>query len=257
MNIPQLEICCADVESVKAAVDGGADRIELCAALSEGGVTPSVGLIRQSAKLVENRALLHVLIRPRGGDFLYSSIDVDTMLFDIHMAREEGANGVVIGALTPQGDIDVDVCRQLIDAAQGMNITFHRAFDMCNDAYRAIDTIAALGCNRILTSGQAHTAEAGIPNLCKYANYANGRLSILAGCGVSPKNATKILQSGVYELHASARHTVSSAMTYRHECVKMGADGNDEYARSVTSAEIVRQIANIVHSHTPTNNTLK
>ncbi|WP_435052599.1 copper homeostasis protein CutC, partial [Paramuribaculum intestinale] len=151
-----LEVCAGDIESVYAASRGGAQRVELCSALADGGITPSTGFIRQAVRVPGMK--VHVLIRPRGGDFLYTPEEVASMTDDIVAAREAGAHGVVIGALTPDGDIDMDACRHMMEAAAGMNVTFHRAFDLCRDPFEALDDIIALGCNRLLTSGQAASA---------------------------------------------------------------------------------------------------
>lgn len=236
-----LEVCAGDIQSVAAAARGGAQRVELCSALSDGGVTPSTGFIRKALEV--EGLTVHVLIRPRGGDFLYSPAEVEAMTDDIVAARETGAHGVVIGALTRDGNIDLDACKKMVEAAAGMNITFHRAFDLCRDPFTALDQIIALGCNRLLTSGQAASAIEGVDLLRQLVERADGRLTILAGGGVSPENAAEIIRrSGTNEVHASARHTIKSAMRYRKPGVAMGAPGSDEYSRKVTSPEIVAEI---------------
>ena len=236
-----LEVCAGDNESVHAAARGGAQRVELCSALADGGITPSTGFLRQALEVPEVK--VHVLIRPRGGDFLYTPQEVEAMTDDIVAAREAGAHGVVIGALTPEGDIDLPACRKMMEAAAGMNVTFHRAFDLCRDPFEALDQIIALGCNRLLTSGQSASALEGAPMLRQLVDRAAGRLVILAGGGVSPQNAAEILRlSGTHEVHASARHTVASHMIYRKPGVSMGAPGTDEYSRKTTSADIVAEI---------------
>lgn len=238
---PLLEVCAGDLESVRAAAEGGAARVELCSALGEGGVTPSIGFIRQALLVPGLR--VHVLIRPRGGDFLYTPEEVNAMVADIEACREAGAHGVVIGALTPDGDIDLPSCRRMIEAAGEMSVTFHRAFDLCRNPEEALDTIIELGCDRLLTSGQAATAIEGTPLLRRLHDRAAGRLVILAGGGVTPDNAADILiGSGTNEVHASARAGVTSPMRYRKEGVAMGAPGSDEYSRKVTSPAIVAKI---------------
>lgn len=238
---PQLEICCGTIGSVYAAREGGADRVELCSGLEEGGLTPSLGFIRAAVRVEDIRT--HVLIRPRGGDFLYAPSDVRLMMEDVRAAREAGAHGVVIGALTAEGEVDIPAVRALIAEADGMSLTFHRAFDMCRNPEKALEDLVSLGFDRILTSGQAATAEAGIPLLHRLVKQAAGRINIMAGCGVSPSNAARILrESGAREIHASARTLVKSRMAWRRDGVNMGAAGADEYAFRETSAEIVRQI---------------
>ena len=176
---PVLEVCAGDIESVYAASAGGAARVELCSALGEGGVTPSVGFIRQALRVPGLK--VHVLIRPRGGDFLYTAEEVDAMVEDIRVCREAGADGVVIGALTPTGDIDIPACRRMIDAAEGMSVTFHRAFDLCRNPDEALNAIIELGCDRILTSGQAASAHEGIGMLRQLSERAGSGVIILAG----------------------------------------------------------------------------
>lgn len=240
-----LEVCAGSVQSVIAARDGGATRVELCSALEIGGITPSAGLMREARKV--NDIALHVLIRPRGGDFLYDEQEAECMVQDIITAKECGADGVVIGALTADGEIDTALCSRLTAAAQGMNITFHRAFDMCRDPYKALEEIIALGCNRILTSGQAATAEAGIETIKKLVALADGRISIMPGCGVNANNAAKILDAtGACEIHASARKSVGSAMRFRHSGVSMGNPENDEFARKETDSNEVKAIVEAI-----------
>lgn len=236
-----LEVCVGSVASAIAARDGGAVRVELCSALEVGGVTPSLGLMRE-VRAIEGLKL-HILIRPRGGDFLYDDAEVACMEQDIIAARECGADGVVIGALTADGDIDVSVCRRLVEAAGNMSITFHRAFDMCREPMQALDDIIALGCNRLLTSGRAGTAVEGVPLLKQLVEVAGDRVIIMPGCGVNADNASHILDAtGACEIHASARRSVGSGMVYRHSGVSMGNSENDEYARKETSLEEVQRI---------------
>lgn len=236
-----LEVCCGDIESVIAARDGGADRVELCMALADGGVTPSYGLMLQARKVEGIR--LNVLIRPRGGDFLYNEEEVEIMVRDIELARQVGADAVVIGALTADGDIDIAVCKRLIAAAKGMEVTFHRAFDVCRNATEALEQIILLGCHRVLTSGQQASAEKGVELLKQLVSQANGRISIMPGSGVLASNAAHIIAStGAREIHASAREQIQSNMRYRNAAVSMGTPGTDEYARLITTTRMVNDI---------------
>lgn len=238
----KLEICAGSVESVLAARNGGASRVELCAALEIGGITPSAGLIAQARKI--EGIGLNVIIRPRGGDFLYDEYEVSCMEHDIHTCKALGADGVVIGALTADGDIDTTVCQRLIAAADGMSITFHRAFDMCRNPQKALEDIITMGCHRVLTSGQAATATQGIPLLKKLIHQADRRIIIMPGCGVNSSNAAHILQeTGATEIHASARTSVESGMRFRHCGVSMGSPHSDEYARKETNEAEVKRIA--------------
>ena len=243
--MPILEICAGSVESAIAARDGGVQRIELCAALEVGGVTPSAGVIAEARKIED--LVLNVIIRPRGGDFLYNEYETACMEHDIRTCKALGVDGVVIGALTPDGDIDTALCRRLIAAADGMNITFHRAFDMCRNAGKALEELIAIGCHRVLTSGQAATAMEGTTLLKELVKQADGRIIIMPGCGVSSANAAAILQAtGATEIHASARKNVGSGMLFRHSGVSMGNPDSDEYARKETDVNEVRAIVNSI-----------
>lgn len=244
-----IEICCGDIESVIAAANGGADRIELCSALSEGGLTPSAGLIAQA---IRYGIPVNVLIRPRRGDFLYSEAEADIMAHDIRTAASLGANGVVVGALNADGSIDSETCQSLISIAKnhGLEITFHRAFDMCADPYTALETIIALGADRILTSGLATTALEGAETLRKLHEISRDRIIIMAGCGVTPENISDILKrADVREVHASAKMSIGSRMMFRNENAKMGIESSDEFLRNVTSENTVRKLVEIIHNH--------
>ena len=236
-----LEVCAGCIESVLVAQKGGAYRVELCSGLDEGGITPSTGFI-EAAVAVPN-LLKHVLIRPRGGDFLYTEAEKRVIWRDIECIKRLGVDGVVIGALNADGGIDMEAMRDFMKAAEGIDVTFHRAFDLCNDASRALEQIIGLGCSRVLTSGLAATAEAGIPVLKNLIKQAAGRISIMPGCGVNAQNAAKIIaDTGAREIHASARGTLLSLMNFRHDGVGMGKSGVDEYARMATSEEKVQAI---------------
>ena len=242
-----LEICCGDIDSVDAAIAGGADRIELCSALSEGGLTPSAGLIAEATK---RGIAVNVLIRPRGGDFVYTKSETDIMLHDIATAATLGANGVVIGALSPDGTIDTEISSLLILKAKslGLETTYHRAFDMCSNPETALEIIINLGADRLLTSGQASTALAGIQQSSMLKNVAGNRLKIMAGCGVSPENVAEIIEkSNLNEVHASAKTQVRSSMTFINQNAKMGTV--DDYLRTTSSKSIVNELSKIVHSY--------
>lgn len=244
-----LEICCADSGSVAAARAGNADRVELCTALTAGGLTPSAGLIKAATEWGDIK--VNVLIRPREGDFVYDSQEITVMLSDIEMCARAGVNGVVIGALKTDGSVDTEATGRLAEAAhrRGLSVTFHRAFDQTRNPLEALEQIIALGCDRILTSGQAKDAESGIPLLAQLHRQARGRISIMAGAGVNPDNAAHILEStGISELHASAKIIRPTSMTFRRSEVNMGADDTDDYSYSTTSAETVRRLAETIHN---------
>lgn len=236
-----MEICTGSYDGVLTAARCGAARVELCSGLDEGGLTPSAGLIRSVCALEGIRK--HVLIRLRGGDFLYTPEELRIMETDIRMAHELGADGVVVGALTADGDVDEEAAERLVEAAGGMSVTFHRAFDLCADPFAALESIIRLGFHRLLTSGRAATAEKGIPLLRQLVEQAAGRISVMPGCGVGPGNAALILrETGAREIHASARERMDSRMRYRLNDVTMGKNDSDEYSRLETSEEKVRDI---------------
>ena len=210
----KIEVCCPDLASVKRAIEGGADRIELCTALELDGLTPTREEIRQAVSMCHAAGVVvHVLIRSREGNFVYNEAEAEQMSAEIVMALEEGADGIVIGALTKDGDLDVPMCSKWIAVAkewqkeQGraeLGITFHRAFDVCNNPMQALEEIIAMGCNRLLTSGQEPSALKGIPMLKKLVEASAGRLCILAGAGVSAENYMQIVEeAGVTEVHGS------------------------------------------------------
>ncbi len=247
-----FEVCANSVESCLAAQAGGANRVELCAGIPEGGTTPSYGdmaVARESLK--ETR--LHVIIRPRGGDFLYSPLEQRIMLKDIGLARKLGADGVVFGCLTAEGDVDLPLMRQLMEAAEGMSVTFHRAFDVCRNPQQALEDIIGLGCHRILTSGQQPTAEQGIPLLKELQQQADGRIILLAGCGVNESNIARIAQeTGIREFHFSAREQVESGMLYRNPQVSMGGTVCiEEYRRPLTTCKRVSQTIAALNNDAP------
>ncbi|MDO4165649.1 MAG: copper homeostasis protein CutC [Bacteroides sp.] len=237
-----FEVCANSVESCMAAQAGGAHRVELCAGIPEGGTTPSPGEIAVAREVLES-CRLHVIIRPRGGDFLYSPTERRIMLKDIDYARRAGADGVVLGCLTAEGDIDVPFVQELMEAAQGMSVTFHRAFDVCRNPQEALEEIISLGCQRVLTSGQQPTAEQGIPLLKELERQAAGRITLLAGCGVNEGNIARIAkETGIHEFHFSARENIPSLMKHRNNNVSMGGTVHiDEYTRPVTTESRVRR----------------
>lgn len=197
-----FEVCTGNLASVIAAVEGGAERIELCSALSLDGLTPSIGLLKYVRQTFPELKI-HVLIRSCEGGFVYSKDDLDTMLLDIHEASSY-ADGIVCGALTQEGDIDTEALRLMVETSEGKPFTFHRAFDKCRNPQEALEQIIEAGCKRILTSGQQPTAEQGIPLLHELNKQANGRIIIMPGGGVNEKNARLILdQTGCIEIHGS------------------------------------------------------
>lgn len=198
-----FEVCAGNVESVEAAVLGRAERIELCASLELDGLTPSLEML----KLVRERfptLKIHVLIRPRAGNFVYSRKEINAMERDISEMLP-WADGIVCGALTDDADIDISTMRRLVYAANGKPFTFHRAFDVCHYPLIAIEQIIDLGCERLLTSGQQPTAEQGIELLCQLQEHASSRIIVMPGGGVNSENARRILDiTKCHEIHGSA-----------------------------------------------------
>lgn len=240
----KFEICANSVESCLAAQEGGADRVELCAGIPEGGTTPSYGEIKLARKLL-TKTKLHVIIRPRGGDFLYTPLELERMEEDIRICRELGVDGVVFGCLTEEGEVDREANRRLVELARPMSVTFHRAFDRTADPMKALEDIISLGCNRILTSGQQPKAIDGISLLAqlekKLKEYPLPPIQLLAGSGVNEENIRQIFDAtGIHEYHFSARVNVVSKMKHYNHEVYMGAKGADESNSLVTSAEKVR-----------------
>lgn len=210
----KFEVCANGLESCLAAQQGGADRVELCAAIGEGGTTPSYGEIKVARELLST-TLLHVIIRPRGGDFLYTPIELRRMAEDIKMCGSLGVDGVVFGCLDSDGNVDVEACRQLMGLCHGMSVTFHRAFDRCANPLEALEQIISLGFDRILTSGQQPKAMDGIPLLKTLNHQSAGRIKILAGSGVNETNIRSLHeQTGIGEFHFSAREPHPTGMGY-------------------------------------------
>ena len=243
----KIEICANSVESAAKAQEGGAYRVELCAGIPEGGTTPSFGEIRMARQLLQ-QTKLHVIIRPRGGDFLYTQLELEIMLHDIKVARQLGADGVVFGCLTAEGNVDVPAMKKLMNAVGDMSVTFHRAFDMCRNPMEALEDIIELGCHRILTSGQEANAPAGAALLKELIEKADGRIIIMPGCGVKPSNLLQLAEeTGATEFHFSGRSSLESDMIYRNPKVSMGGTVKiEEYQRDVTDVEIVKEAVSIL-----------
>lgn len=231
-----IEACVESVESAVAAGNGGARRVELCAALLEGGLTPSAGAIALAREKL--RIGLHVIIRPRGGDFLYTDDEHAVMLRDIDAVQKAGADGVVIGVLDAEAQVDEARTRKLVEHARPMSVTFHRAFDMTRDPLVALETLVNIGVDRILTSGQEESAMAGLELLRDLVKRAGDRIIIMPAGNIHESNVEKIAQeSGANELHVTGFKDVDSGMQFRNPRVFMGGLLRPpEYTRSVTDA---------------------
>lgn len=275
------EMCVTSVEGCIVAEELGANRVELCTALSEGGLTPSLGLVREARRVLK-ATKLYVLIRPRAGDFVYSEHEVAVMCEDIAALAKEGIDGVVIGALTTKGKVDTAICNKMIVAAGNLGITFHRAFDMVDDKFEALETIIALGkdaksqdsnccanshtgcsCSsgssgsnnstgnsgsagrieRILTSGGRSSAHMGIQELEELCTKAAGRIAIMAGAGISEDNILDLAtKTKVREFHFSAKSDVPAPVEFTNPEVFMGLPGKSEYTRTITDAHKAKEI---------------
>jgi copper homeostasis protein len=235
------EVCIDNVESLIIATQAGAGRIELCASLEVGGLTPSIGLMSMAKRHAS--VPVYSMIRARQGDFLFSQSDKEQMLLEIHSARQIGLDGVVIGALNKDGTIDTEFCTEAIRLAGEMGVTFHRAIDHCNDALAGLEAILSLGAERVLTSGCAATAEQGINTLQKMVKQANGKLSVMAGAGVNATNVSDIVtQTGVHEVHLSGKSIRESHMAYRNPKATMGNREIDDFTIPITDYQLVRAV---------------
>ena len=247
MMKPLLEACVASFPSALAACHGGADRLELCANLIIGGTTPSYELFQQICRDIPVKT--NILIRPRFGDFLYDAMEVEEMCGQIRSFRELGANGVVIGVLTPEGKLNKQVMRKMMDCAGEMEVTLHRAFDMTRDPFEALEDAVSLGITTILTSGQQHNAQAGAELLKKLHEQASDRITIMAGSGIKSSNIQAIHHAtGIMAFHASGKQTLDSGMVYRKETVSMGLPSLSEYDIWQTNEAEIRRCADVVHS---------
>lgn len=236
-----IEICVENVDNALAAERAGADRVELCASLLEGGLTPSYGMVRQALERLAIPAI--VMVRPRGGDFLYSDIEYAAMLDDVRAFRDMGCAGVVFGCLKPDGTIDEDRMAELTREARPMQAVCHRAFDMTRGHIEAVEALVRCGVSRVLTSGRHSTALEGMQVLTETIAAADGRLDVLVCGGIRLHNIAEVVEkSGAREIHFSAGVEQPSPMIYRNPDVGMGGGTQDrEYLLKVTSEDLVRE----------------
>ena len=242
----RIEICVDSPAGAFAAQRGGADRVELCDNLLEGGTTPSAGSVK-----VARRGLkigLQVIIRPRGGDFLYDEHEMEVIREDIRIAKELGADGVVIGCLTADGQIDKTRTKELVSLARPLNVTFHRAFDMCENPHQGLEDLISLGLDRVLTSGQEASCLEGLELIAALQKQAAGRIIVMPGGGITLGNIQRIIAvTAVSEIHLSARSTNESGMNYRNSRVFMGGTFRPpEFSWKTTDEKIVRSVVETV-----------
>ena len=244
--IYKLEICVDSVESAINAQVAGADRIELCNNLTEGGTTPGLGTIISAR---DNLTIdLNVIIRPRGGDFHYTDLEYDIMRRDIDICGENGVNGIVLGLLRPEGDIDVERTAKLIEFARPMSVTFHRAFDMCADPEKSLEDVIETGADRLLTSGQNNQISEGTGLVAKLVKDAGNRLIIMPGGGINLTNISSIAKlTKAREFHLTGRKVIESEMIFRNKRISMGGLSDiNEYTRKVADVELIKKIIEIL-----------
>lgn len=245
-----VEVCVDSVASALAAERGGAQRVELCSDLLEGGVTPSCGLL----SVVRSSVSVGVfpIIRPRPGDFCYSEQEFDTMCRDIEFARKEGADGVVFGLLQTDGHVDVERTRQLVDLARPLSVTFHRAFDMSADLFRAFEDVCATGSDRILTSGGEQECLHGVDTIARLVKASRGRVKMMAGGRIGINNAATIVErTGVSEIHVGLATPVTSPMFHRNPRLSLGKAAGNEHQRTQVLEESVRKLKKAISSIKP------
>lgn len=242
----KLEICVDSIESAINAQSAGADRVELCSNLTEGGTTSNYGTL---VSVRSNLSIgLHVIIRPRGGDFLYSDQEYDIMRRDIEVCGELGADGIVTGILHNDGSIDIERTAKLFEFAYPMSATFHRAFDMCNDPFQGLEDVIDTGAERLLTSGMKQSAETGIELIRQLIRQAGDRIIIMPGGGIDESNIGMILTSAnIREIHLSGRKEIRSNMLFRRNGIMMGSSTlKDEYVRKITDPGKIKNIIHII-----------
>lgn len=239
-NSVKLEICAVSPLSARAAFEGGANRIELCTALETGGLTPSHAAIEMCTQELD--IPVFVLIRPRPGDFCYNETEMQLMIRDISICRELGVRGIVSGSLHPDGGIHLSQLQALLKASEGMEFTFHRAFDRCSNPFLAADQLADHGVQRILSSGQQPSALNGAPLLAELIEKMQGQITIMPGGGVTPDNVAEIHRiCGATEYHFSAKKVQKSSFSFRNDM-----SGGDDYSESDT--DLIREMVSVLQS---------
>lgn len=235
-----MEVCANGLASALAAQQGGATRVELCDNLSEGGTTPSYAQIKLAKEQLTVQ--IYPIIRPRGGDFLFSELEFNLMMEDVKICKSLGCDGIVIGILNADGDVDVKRCSILIDLAKPMKVSFHRAFDMSKDLDKSLEDIISLGCERILTSGGEVSAIQGAEKIKHLIKLAQGRIVLMPGAGIRENNVAEIIQkTGALEFHATAKRQVRSEMKFKNLSLSMGTI-TDEYSYDLTDAVTVKSL---------------
>jgi copper homeostasis protein len=237
-----FEVCVDSIESALAAEQAGADRVELCSDLLEGGLTPSFGMLRAAREAVRLKVM--VMIRPRGGDFCYSDVEFQAMQHDVRMAREAGADGIVVGLLAPDGTVDAGRTAALVALARPLAVTFHRAFDMTRDPFEALDSLIGLAVDRVLTSGQEASVLEGVDLIAALVRRAGSRIVVMPGGGLTDRNIRKIVDAtGVAEVHFACAAPSEGRMAFRNPRVFMGGTLRPpEYTRDIARADDIARV---------------
>ncbi len=242
----KLEIVCGNVDSIIAAQQGGADRVELCDNLAEGGTTPGYGMIEMARRKLF--IALHIMIRPRGGDFLYTHDEFDIMKRDIEVCKKLKADGVVFGLLNDDGSVDKNRTKELVELSKPLSVTFHRAFDMTNEPLEALEEIIECGCHRILTSGVKPSAIEGAETISQLIKQASGRIIIMPGGGIRPENVTALIaKTKATEIHSSARKFKESKMKFKSNAVQMDDSSTDEFKIFAADVQVIKELKAAIH----------
>jgi len=244
----KLEICCYSLESALLAGKSGAHRIELCDNYPEGGTTPSYGTIEMAVQKLS--IPVNVIVRPRGGDFLYSDLEYESIKKDIAAIKAMKANGIVVGFLRANGDIDLERITEIVNIAKPLEVTFHRAFDMCRNPLEALEQLKRAGVSRILTSGAKMKAVDGIDLISELVKRAEDEIIIMPGSGINEDNLSELLKrTGAFEFHSSAKKFISSRMAYFNESISMGGDASvNEYSVVSVDAAAIKKMKGILNN---------
>lgn len=239
----KVEVCTTSLQSARAAIAGGADRLELCSNLNSGGLTPSAALIE---KAIETGIPVNVLVRPRSGNFVYSESEIEIICHEIELLKKAGAAGIVCGFLLPNGDIDEQLCTRIRKLASPMSFTFHRAFDVCKNPEKSLEKIINAGCDRLLTSGQKNKAIDGIELISALIQQAKNRIIIMPGSGVNPNNVLQFVNCGAKEVHLSGTVEIKNNFIYHGNNVNMSSDDKSNNQILETSSEIIKKVKTIL-----------
>jgi copper homeostasis protein len=240
-----VEVCANSLQSALNAQDGGAHRVELCSSLLLGGLTPAPSTLLMARAMLEIE--LFAMIRPREGDFFYSDLEFEQMKEDILFCKDAGCNGVVFGILKPDGTIDLERTSELVELAYPMEVTFHRAFDMCKEPMKALEDVIKSGARRILTSGNRPEVIDGLDHVTNLIREAADRIIIMPGGGINVKNVSRVVQTGASEIHLSGKRNIESKMEFRKPYLRLAnINGHSDYIIEQTDAQVIREIRELL-----------